>query len=62
MADIGTLQDHIDDLMIENRKLRQERDHYRRALQYLAKRFAIQLGDKAADDVFDDAMFETCYE
>ena len=52
MPDMGTMQDHIDDLM-------QSRDHYRRALRYVCEVIANTWSDKQADDIFDDAMWET---
>ena len=53
MPDIGTMTDHIEDLMVELREMRKERDLWRRAAQQLAR----DLGDiKYADAAYEDAV------
>lgn len=58
MPDIGTLQDHVEDLMAANKQLRDQRDHLRRALQYLAETIANCWSDETADNIMLDALAE----
>lgn len=60
MPDKGTMQDHIDDLMSVNKQLREQRDHYKRALMYLAETLAAS-SNKPADTIYDDALFEVAH-
>ena len=61
MPDHGTMQDHIDDLMAVNKQLRAQRDHAWRALKYIADQLARHTPQQTADELFDDALFETTY-
>lgn len=54
------MQDHIDDLMSVNKQLREQRDHYKRALMYLAETLAAS-SNKPADTIYDDALFEVAH-
>ena len=61
MPDKGTMQDHIDDLMSVNKQLRAQRDHYRRALQFMAETIANCWSDETADNIVRDALEEVRY-
>ena len=61
MPDKGTMQDHIDDLMSVNKQLRAQRDHYRRAMKYMAEQLARNTPQRTAEYFFDDALFETAH-
>lgn len=52
------MQDHIDDLMSVNKQLRAQRDHYRRALQFMAETIANCWSDETADNIVRDALEE----
>lgn len=52
------MPEFTDDLIAVNKQLREERDHYRRALKYVCETIANVWSDKSADDIFDDALFE----
>lgn len=58
MADNGTMQDHIDDLMAANKQLREQRDRYYRAMRYLCETIANCWSDETADNIMLDAMME----
>lgn len=58
MPDIGTMQDHIDDLLSVNKQLLQQRDRYYRAMRYLCETIANCWSDETADNIMIDAMMQ----
>lgn len=54
------MPDNDADLIRANKQLREERDHYKRALMYLAETLAAS-SNKPADTIYDDALFETAH-
>ena len=55
------MPEFYEDLIAANKQLREERDHYRRAVEYLADIIARDIPNLSADYFFDDAMFETAH-